>query len=281
MIAVTGATGQLGSLVVEKLLKQVPAQQVVAAVRSVEKAAAFAETGVQVRHADFNQPQTLQAAFAGIDKLLLISSSEIGQRAAQHAAAIDAAKAAGVSLIAYTSLLHADTTPLRLRTEHVATEGYLRASGVPFVLLRNGWYTENFTPAIQPALQQGAFIGASKDGAFSAASRADYAAAAAVVLTSAGHEGQTYELAGDIAFTRAQFAAEVSRQTGTPVGYHDLPELEYAQILKTFLPEALADILADAEAHAANGALEDGSRTLSRLIGRATTPLAKVIAAAL
>ena len=281
MIAVTGATGQLGQSVIEELLKRAPATEIVAVVRSAEKAKDLAAKGVQLREADYNQPETLAAAFAGVQKVLLISSNDLGHRVAQHTAVIDAAKAAGASLIAYTSLLRADTTPLVLREEHVDTEEYLKASGVPFVLLRNGWYTENFTPGIQPALQQGAFIGASKDGGYSAASRADYAAAAAVVLTSAGHENQTYELAGDTAFTRAQFVAEVSAQTGKSVAYHDLPQAEYEGILKTFLPAELAVILADAEAHAANGALEDSSHTLSRLIGRKTTPFATVIAATL
>lgn len=281
MIAVTGATGELGQLVIDELLKQTAATEIVAVVRSAEKARGLAAKGVHLREADYNQPETLGAAFAGVDKVLLISSNEMGRRIAQHTAVINAAKAAGATLIAYTSLLHADTTPLVLAKEHVATEQALQASGVPFVLLRNGWYTENFTPGIPPALQQGAFIGASRDGAYSAAARADYAAAAAVVLTSAGHENQTYELAGDTAFTRAQFAAEVSAQTGKNVGYHDLPPAEYARILTAFLPAELAEILADAEAHAANGALEDSSGTLSKLIGRDTTSLATVIAKAL
>ena len=281
MIAVTGATGELGQIVIDELLRRMPATEIIAVVRSAEKAKGPAAKGVHLREADYNQPDTLGAAFAGVEKVLLISSNELGRRVAQHTAVINAAKSAGATLIAYTSLLRADTTPLILAKEHVGTERALQASGVPFVLLRNGWYTENFTPGIQPALQQGAFLGASRDGAFSAASRADYAAAAAVVLTSAGHENRTYELAGDTAFTRTQFAAEVSAQTGKNVGYHDLPPAEYAGILKTFLPAELAEILADADAHAAEGALEDSTATLSKLIGRDTTPLAAVVAKAL
>ncbi|WP_047490836.1 SDR family oxidoreductase [Terriglobus sp. TAA 43] len=281
MIAVTGANGHLGTLVVEGLLQKVPANQIVAAVRTPSKAKAFADKGVQVREADYGRPETLDAAFAGVTKLLLISGNELGQRIAQHQAVIDAAKRAGVRLIAYTSLLHADTGGLLLAEEHLATEKYLQASGIPFAFLRNGWYTENLTPGIGPALQQGAFIGATKNGRLAAATRAEYAAAAVAVLTGESHENKVYELAGDTAFTRAEFAAEVSKQTGKAIGYHDLPEQEYEKILATFLPPALATILADAEAKAANGALDDNSHTLSRLIGRPTEPLADTIAAAL
>lgn len=281
MIAVTGATGQLGTLVVEALLKTVPADQIIAAVRTPAKAAAFADKGVQVREADYSRPGTLATAFAGATKLLLISGNELGHRVPQHKAAIDAAKAAGVKLIAYTSLLKADTSPLKLAEEHLATERYLQASGIPYVLLRNGWYTENLTAAIAPALQQGAFIGATKEGRIAAASRADYAEAAAIVLSTEGHENKIYELAGDSAFTRAELAAEVSKQTGKTIGYHDLSEQEYEKILATFLPHGLAPILADAEAHAANGALDDTSHTLSKLIGHPTEPVATTVANAL
>lgn len=281
MIAVTGATGQLGTLVIEALLKTVPANQIIAAVRTPSKARAFADKGVQVREADYSRPETLAAAFAGATKVLLISGNEVGQRVPQHQAVIDAAKKAGVQLVAYTSLLKADTTGLLLGTEHVATEQYLQASGVPYALLRNGWYTENLTAGIPPALQQGAFIGSTKDGRIAAATRADYAAAAAAVLTGEGHENKIYELAGDTAFTRAELAAEVSKQTGKTIGYHDLPEQEYEKILATFLPHGLAPILADAEAKAADGALDDNSHTLSKLIGRPTEPLATTVADAL
>jgi len=281
MIAVTGATGQLGTLVIEALLKTVPANQIIAAVRTPSKAKAFADKGVQVREADYARPETLASAFSGATKVLLISGNEVGQRVPQHKAVIDAAKKAGVQLLAYTSLLKADTTGLLLGTEHVATEQYLQASGVPYSLLRNGWYTENITPGIAPALQQGAFIGATKEGRIAAATRAEYAAAAAAVLTGEGHENTIYELAGDNAFTRAEFAAEVSKQTGKTIGYHDLPEQEYAAILATFLPHGMAPILADAEAKAANGALDDNSHTLSKLIGHPTAPFADAIADAL
>lgn len=281
MIAITGATGELGKLVVEGLLQTVPANQIIAAVRTPAKAAAFAAKGVRVREADYSRPETLAPAFTGATKLLLISGSELGQRKVQHKAVIDAAKAAQVQFLAYTSLLHADTSKLLLAEEHLSTERYLHASGIPFALLRNGWYIENQTVGIGPALQQGAFIGASKEGRFAAATRADYAAAAVAVLTGNGHENQIYELAGDDAYTRAKLAAEVSKQTGKAIAYHDLPEAEYEKILASFLPPELAQILADAEAKAADGALDDQSHTLSRLIGRRTTPLEDAVAAAL
>lgn len=281
MIAITGATGQLGKLVVEGLLQKVPANRIIAAVRTPAKASDFEAKGVQVREADYFHPESLAAAFTGATKLLLISSNELGQRVVQHKAVIDAAKYVGVQLLAYTSLLHADTSKLLLAAEHLATEQYLQASGIPFTMLRNGWYIENQTAGIAPALQQGAFIGASKDGRYAAAARADYAAAAVAVLTGEGHGNQVYELAGDIPYTRAELATEVSKQTGKTIAYHDLPEAEYEKILTNFLPPELARILADAEAKAAAGALDDQSHTLSRLIGRPSTLLADAVASAL
>lgn len=282
MIVITGATGQLGSLVIEQLLQKVPANRIVAAVRTPAKASHLAAKGLDVRLADYSRPETLVTAFAGATKVLLISGNEMGQRIPQHKAVIDAAKAVGVKLLAYTSLLRADTSSLALAEEHLATEQYLRTSGVPFVLLRNGWYFENQTAGIAPTLQQGAFIGSSKNGRFAAAAREDYAAAAAVVLAGDGHENRVYELAGDEPYTRAELAAEVSKQAGKPVAYHDLPEAEYEKIVAGFLPSEIAHLLADAEAKAANGELDDQSHTLSnKLIGRRTTSLSEAVAAAL
>ncbi|RLM15218.1 NAD(P)-dependent oxidoreductase [Gibbsiella quercinecans] len=282
MIAVTGATGQLGRLVIEALLKTVPANQIVAAVRSPEKAQDLAKQGLVVRQADYSQPATLQAAFQGVSKLLLISSSEVGQRAAQHQAVIDAAKAAGVELIAYTSLLHAETSPLLLGEEHRQTEAALQQSGLPFVLLRNGWYSENYAASIAPALAHGAFIGAAKNGRIASAARADYALAAAKVLQLDGQAGKVYELAGDDSYTLAEFAAEIAQQSGKAVNYVDMPQAEFAAALKgAGLPAGLADVLADSDVGAAQGALYDDSHTLSQLIGRPTATYQQVIAAAL
>jgi NAD(P)H dehydrogenase (quinone) len=282
MIAITGATGQLGRLVIQNLLNTVPASQIVAAVRSPEKAADLAALGVQVRQADYAQPATLDAAFQGVDKLLLISSSEVGQRAPQHAAVIAAAQKAGVKLLAYTSILRADSSPLGLAAEHKETEAMLRASGLPHVLLRNGWYTENYTGSVPAALQYDAVMGSAKDGRIASAARADYAAAAAAVLTKEGQAGQVYELAGDNAYTLAELAAEIAKQSGKPVVYNDLPEADYkAALVQVGLPEGFAALLADSDVGASKGALFDDSHQLSQLIGRPTTPLAEVVKTAL
>ena len=282
MIVVTGATGQLGKLVVEELLKTVPASEIVAAVRDPQKAQDIVSRGVQVRQADYSKPESLAAAFAGADRVLLISSSEVGQRVAQHQAVADAARAAGVKLLVYTSILNADSSALLLSKEHKATEAYLRSSGVPFTLLRNGWYTENHTAALAPAVEHGAVLGAAKDGRFATATRADYAAAAAAVLTGKGHENKVYELGGDKPYTLAELAAELARQTGKPVVYKDLPQAEYAKALTGFgLPDGLAGAIADADAGASRGELDTQSHDLSKLIGRPTTPLRQAVTAAL
>ena len=280
MIAITGANGQLGRLTIAALQRVSPSTPIVATVRSPEKAADL--KGVEVRRADYDRPDTLASAFSGVDKLLLISSNDLGGRLKQHIAAIDAAKAAGVQLIAYTSILHADTSALDLTIEHRATEAYLTASGVPYVLLRNGWYTENDTAALANVLQHGAFIGSSGAGKVSWAARADYAEAAAQVLIQPGQAGRIYELAGDDALTMAELAAETARLLGKPIAYVDLPQTDYrAALLAAGLPDALAAMLADSSAKAASGGLFDDSRTLSRLIGRPTTPVRETIAAAL
>jgi NAD(P)H dehydrogenase (quinone) len=282
MIVITGASGQLGRLVINELLKSVPASELVAAVRSPEKVEDLAKLGVQVRKADYTQPSTLETAFTGADKVLLISSNEVGQRAPQHANVIAAAKTAGVGLLAYTSILHADTTPLSLRSEHKQTEAKLAESGVPYVLLRNGWYTENYAAGIPAALEHGVILGSAGEGRISSAARADYAAAAAAVLLADHQAGNVYELAGDEAYTLSGFAAEVSKQSGKTINYQDMPEAEYANALKGIgLPEGLADMLADADVGASKGGLFDGSKTLSKLIGRPTTPLSEVVKKAL
>ncbi len=281
MIAITGATGQLGRLVIESLLETVDPGTIVAAVRSPEKAADLAARGVQVRHADYDRPDTLQVAFAGVERVLLISSSETGGRVPQHRAVIDAARAAGVALVAYTSILHADRSPLELATEHRETEALLAASGLATIVLRNGWYTENYLLALQPALQHGAMLGAARDGRISLAARADYAAAAARALTSDG-QSRIYELAGDTAWTLADFAAEIARQSGRAVAYRDLPQADFAAAMVGFgTPAALAGLVADADARAADGALYDDGHALSRLIGRPTTPVPETVAVAL
>jgi len=282
MIVVTGATGQLGRLVIKALLKKVPAAEIVAAVRNPEKAKDLAESGIQVRYADYSQTASWDEALKGADKVLLISSSEIGQRANQHRNVIDAAKRSGVKLLAYTSVLHAGTSPLGLAAEHRATEALLSASGVPFVLLRNGWYTENYTAGVPAALTHGAVYGCAGDGRISSAARADYAEAAAAVLTTDNQAGRVYELAGDTSYTLTELTAEISRQSGKSIGYVNLPEAEYKSVLiKVGLPEVIAELLANSDTGASKDALFDDSRQLSKLIGRPTTSLATAIAAIL
>lgn len=278
-IAVSGATGQLGRLVIGKLKQKVATDNIVGLVRNTEKAR---DLGVAVRVADYTQPATLEAALAGIDTLLLISGNEIGQRATQHANVINAAKKAGVKRIVYTSLLRADRSPLNLAPEHVQTEADLKASGLQYTILRNGWYTENYTGSITPALANGAFYGSAGDGKIASAARADYAEAAVVALTNEEHSGITYELAGDNAYTLAELAAEISSQTGKDIPYVNIPEADYAAALKgADLPEGFAAAIASWDVGASQGALFDDGRQLSKLIGRPTTSLADSVRQAL
>lgn len=278
-IGITGATGHLGKIVVSELKEKIPADRIVALVRSPQKAS---DLGVEIREADYDKPQTLNTALKGIDTLLLISASEVGKRSAQHKNVIEAAGKAGVKWIIYTSLLHADTSSLSLAGEHLATEAALKDSGIPFTFLRNGWYSENYTGSLSGALASGAYIGSAGDGKISLAPRKDYAEAAVAVLTSEGHQGKVYELAGDEAYTLSDLAAEISRQTGKDIPYKDLPEAEYVNILKSFgLPEGLPQAIASWDVCASKGDLFDDSHQLSKLIGRPTTPLSESVADAL
>ncbi|PDO86574.1 SDR family oxidoreductase [Kosakonia sacchari] len=278
MIALTGATGQLGQFVVEELLKTVAAKEIVAIVRNPAKAEALSKQGVLVRQADYGDQAALTQALAGVNKLLLISSSEVGQRTAQHRNVINAAKAAGVKFIAYTSLLHADKSPLGLHVEHVETEKMLADSGIPYTLLRNGWYSENYLASAPAALAHGVFIGAAGDGKIASATRADYAAAAARVISEEGHAGKVYELAGDRGWTLTELAALLSKASGKNVVYQNLSEADFAAALKgAGLPDWLATMLADSDAGAAKGGLFDDSKTLSKLIGRPTTSIEKSV----
>ena len=287
-LLVTGATGQLGALVIEALLKTTQAAEIAGTVRNGEdgpqaKAGRLREQGVQTRSADYNDPASLRLAFAGVDRLLFISSSAMEGRVPQHRNVVEAAQAAGVSLIVYTSVLHADRSPLGLAEDHRQTEALLTRSGMPFVLLRNGWYTENYMASVPAALAHDALIGAAGEGRIASTARADYAEAAAAVLVSAEDQaGRTYELAGDTAYTLTELAAEVSRQAGREIGYHDMPEADFkAALLGAGLPPGLAGLLSDSDAGAAQGALFDDGRDLSRLIGRPTTPLAESVRKAL
>ncbi|MGF1759118.1 SDR family oxidoreductase [Photobacterium sagamiensis] len=283
MIVVTGATGQLGRLVIKHLISKVDASEIIAAVRTPEKASDLSALGVQVREADYSRPETLKTAFDGAEKILLISSSELGQRAEQHMNVIEAAKSEGVSLIAYTSLLHADTSPLGLAGEHIETEKYLKESGVPFVLLRNGWYTENYLASVAPSIEHGAFIGSAGEGQISSAAREDYAEAAAVVITSEEPQaGKVYELAGDESYTLADLSALISQESSKEIPYVNLPENEFKEALVgAGLPEPFAALLANSDVGASKGGLFDDQDELSALIGRPTTNLSEMIKAIL
>ncbi|GAA2566638.1 MULTISPECIES: SDR family oxidoreductase [Streptomyces] len=280
-IVVTGATGKLGRHVVEQLLEKVPAGQVTAVVRSAEKAAGLAARGVRIAVADYNAPESLDGAFAAGDKVLLISGNEVGgDRVRQHRAVIDAAKAAGVALLAYTSA--PGSLSAALADDHRGTEEVLLGSGVPYTLLRNGWYHENYTENLAPVLEHRAVVAAAGEGRVSSASRADYAAAAVAVLTGEGHENTTYELGGDEAWSFAEYAAELSRQTGEEITYNPVTAEALTGILTgAGLPEPLAAVLAGVDVSIEKGELVVDSGDLSRLIGRPTTPLAEAVAAAL
>jgi NAD(P)H dehydrogenase (quinone) len=282
MIAITGATGHLGRLVIASLLEKMPASAIIAAVRNADKAKDLAVQGVKVRIADYNEPQAWDAALRGAEKVLLISSSEVGQRAKQHRSVIDAAKRGGVKLLAYTSILRADTSLIGLAAEHKETESNIRRSGTPHVFLRNSWYTENYTAGIPAILASGAMYGCGGSGRTSTAARVDYAEAAAAALILPDQAGRIYELAGDTAYTHEEFVHEVSRQTGRKIRYVNLTEADYRKALeKGGMPGRVAALIGDSDAAAAKGALFEEGRMLSRLINRPTTPMSVSVAEAL
>lgn len=280
---ITGATGHLGRLVVEQLLDSgVPADEIVATGRDVAKVKDLAERGVQVRAVDFGDPAAVRSALAEGDRVLLVSAMEPGGRVALHRNVIEAAKAASVALLAYTSIVNAGTLTIRLAADHQATEQLVRDSGLPYALLRNGWYYENYTDRLAAFLGSGVIPGSAGAGRISAAARADYAAAAVRVLTTDGHAGQAYELGGDEPFTLAQLAAEITAQSGKEVRYTDLPEAAYAEALKAHgAPELMADMVAETDAAAAHGALCTASGDLTALTGRPATTLSAAVGAAL
>ena len=278
-VLVTGTSGHLGRLTVLALLERgVPAGEIVATARDLDKVADLAERGVVVRRADYTDPASLDAAFAGVDRAVLVSSNAVGSRVDDHRNVIEAAARAGVGLLGYTSILNAETGGLVLAQDHLATEDLLRSSGVPFTLLRNGWYLENYTENTAPALATGQVVGSAGEGRVSAAARRDYAEAAAAVLAGGEHAGAVYELAGDEAFTMTEYAAALATATGQEIGYTDLPAAEYAAILESAgVPGPFAAVLADSDTGIARGALQNDGGDLARLIGRPTTGLADVL----
>ncbi|RYL27666.1 SDR family oxidoreductase [Acinetobacter piscicola] len=273
-IAVTGATGQLGTLVIKALLQHTQAENIVALVRNQQKAQDLKNQGIELRHFDYDHVETLVPALIGIDKLLLISANEIGRRTPQHKAIIDAAKQANVQYIAYTSLLNADSNPLGLAQEHRETEQLIRESGLSFTFLRNNWYSENYLANVQHTAESGILYGSAENGKISSASREDYAEAAAKVLTSVGHDHKTYELAGSASFTLTDLASYISQAANRPVSYQNISAQDYTQALNAAgLAPALVDVIVDADVQTAKGAMYSQSQDLEHLIGRKTTPI--------
>ena len=282
-IVVTGATGHLGRLVIEELLARgVPANEVVATGRAIDKIKDLADRGVQKREIDYDEPDSLRPAFAGADRVLLISGSEVGTRVAQHMNVIAAAAEARVGLLVYTSIANADRSTMRIADDHRATEQALAGTDLPVTLLRNSWYLENYTAQIPTYLEHGTILGSAGNGRVSAATRADYAAAAAAVLSSDGHAGRIYELGGGTAYSMPELASAVSELSGREVVYRDLAEHEYAAALTAAgVPAGYAAVLADSDRGLAQGDLLVESGDLSRLAGRATTTMYDAVAAAL
>ncbi|MER6994747.1 NAD(P)H-binding protein [Streptomyces sp. NPDC000410] len=282
-IVVTGATGHLGRLVIEQLLAGgTPARDIAAVVRNKEKAAGLAERGVELRIADYSAPESLAGAFAAGDRVLLISGSEVGRRVPQHTAVVAAAKAAGVAQLAYTGVLGGPEADFRLAAEHKATEQAILDSGLPYTFLRNGWYSENYTEHLTPVLEHGAVVASAGAGRVASAARADYAAAAVAVLTGEGHLGRAYELSGDTAWSFAEYAAEVARQSGKDIVHRDVPAEAHLEILTgAGVPQEFAAILVDVDQAIERGLLAGTSGDLARLTGRPTTPLARTVAEAL
>ena len=283
LLAVTGATGQLGRLVLESLLERgTPAENIVAIGRDVDKISDFAARGVTVRAADYTKPDTLATALEGVDRLLLISGSAMGQRIRQHANVLAAATDAGVGFIAYTSAPKVDTTDLALAPEHKATEAMIRESGIPFSFLRNNWYTENYFQVLEQAQYTGLIIASLQDGTVASASRRDYAEAAAVVLAGDGHEGSVYELSGDVAWGYEELAATVGDLIGRDVTYRRVSAKDHRKILtKAGVPMGQAAFAVTLDANTRGGALSLTTGELSTLIGRPTTPLRDTLAEAL
>ena len=281
-IAITGATGQLGSIVIEKLLLQTETNNIVALVRNPANATHLTAQNIEVREFDYDRPETLVPALSGIDKLLLISANEVGRRTPQHKAVIDAAKVAGVPYLAYTSLLRADTSPLGLAQEHRETEKLIQDSGLLYTFLRNNWYSENYLAGVAHTIEIGTLFGAAQDGRISSASRIDYAEAAAKVLTSTGHDNQTYELAGSQSFSLSELATLIGQAASKTINYQNLSAEEYTQgLTQAGLPAGLVEVIVDADIQTIQGAMYSDSQDLEQLIGRKTTNIQDAIKAAL
>lgn len=273
-IAITGATGQLGQLVIEALLKQTDASNIITLVRHQNRAQHRTAQGIETRHFDYDQPQSLAPSLDGVDKLLLISANEVGRRTPQHQAVIEAAQKAGVKYIAYTSLYNVDKSALGLAQEHRETEALIKESGLSYTFLRNNWYSENYLAGLAHNIETGVLYGAAADGKISSASRQDYAEAAAKVISTHGHENKTYELAGSDSFTLNDLAGFISEASAKTVKYQNLSAEDYTQGLsQAGLPEGLINVIVDADIHTIQGAMFSDSKDLEHLIGRKTTSI--------
>lgn len=283
MIAVTGANGQLGKLVIKHLVTLMDPSEVIALVRNADAAAELRELGVTIRSADYDKPETLVSALLDVESLLLISSSAVGVRVPQHTAVIKAAQQQGVKNLVYTSILKASDNPMMLAQEHKVTEQLIKDAPFDSVILRNGWYTENYTQNMPAILEHKVVTGVSINGKIHSATRNDYAEAAAKVLVSADqHQGKTYELAGDLGFTLTEFAQEITKQSGIEVTYQAMSENAYKELLVSLgLPEGFAAALADSDNQTEQGWLQEDSKTLAKLLERPTTSLSQVVKASL
>jgi NAD(P)H dehydrogenase (quinone) len=272
---VTGTSGRLGRHVVKALLARgARPASIVATARNVAAIAELTSFGVRTAELDYNRPDTIESALHDVDAVLLVSSSEMGNRVAQHRNVIEAAVKAGVSKLVYTSAPRATTSPLVVNPEHKGTEETIAELGVPAVILRNGWYTENYAQHLAYAAQTGILVASAGAGRVASASRIDYAEAAAVVLLEDGHVGSVYELAGDVAWDFQELAAAMSEVLGRPVQYTPLTTEEHLAALQAAgLDPALAGFLTAVDANIRDGLLAVTDGTLSRLIGRPTTPL--------
>lgn len=281
-IAICGAAGNMGQHVITQLLKRTAASDIVVIARHAQTGNRIESDEIEVRHADYLEISSLQQAFADIDKVLLISSSEVGTLAEPHFNVIAAAQLVGIRHFVYTSLLHADSSGVAFAKEHLLTEQALFKSGLTYTILRNGWYTENYISNLKAAIEQCTLVGAAGEGKIASALMCEYAEAAAIVLTTPAHENKVYELAGDQAYTLTDLAAEVSRQTGINVVYVNLDEPDYRErLIHLGIQPATANLLVNADMGAANGALFDDSGTLQQLLGRKTVSLEQAVQIAL
>jgi NAD(P)H dehydrogenase (quinone) len=285
-ILITGATGHLGGLAIQHLLhkKGVPASQIVALARDVNKASALSELGIEVRQGDFLDPASLDKAFAGITKLLFIPTPDEDNtlRVLQNANVAKAARNAGIKHIAYTGFAFAEESTSPLASVHLATEYAIRTTNIPYTFLRNSFYADVFVnPSLKASVEHGAIVTNANDGKVNAASRNDLALAAATVLSEEGHENKAYNLVSHQPWTFDELAEAVSEVSGKKVVHHRVSFEEQTSVLvKAGLPEPVAAMFAGIYASIANGETAAATDDLQKLIGD-PTPLKELVGQAL